>query len=56
VSVPEVLAGGDHAAIRKWRREQALEKTWRNRPDLLHGAKLTAEERKWLERLGKGRE
>jgi len=51
VSVPEVLAGGDHAAIRKWRREQALEKTWRNRPDLLEGAKLTAAERKLLAKL-----
>ncbi|MDR3735345.1 MAG: tRNA (guanosine(37)-N1)-methyltransferase TrmD [Acidobacteriaceae bacterium] len=56
VIVPEVLAGGDHAAIRKWRREQALEKTWRNRPDLLEGAKLTAVERKLLQRLEKGRE
>lgn len=33
--VPEVLLGGNHAAIRKWRREAALEKTRRNRPDLI---------------------
>lgn len=33
--VPEVLLGGNHAEIRKWRRQAALEKTARNRPDLL---------------------
>jgi tRNA (guanine37-N1)-methyltransferase len=35
--VPEVLLGGNHEAIRKWREERALEKTLRNRPDLLDG-------------------
>lgn len=33
--VPEVLLSGDHAEIERWRREAALEKTRRNRPDLL---------------------
>jgi tRNA (guanine37-N1)-methyltransferase len=33
--VPEILLSGNHAAIAKWRREQALEKTGRVRPDLL---------------------
>lgn len=33
--VPEVLQGGNHEAIRKWRREAALAKTEKNRPDLL---------------------
>lgn len=33
--VPEVLLSGDHAAIERWRRESALEKTRRMRPDLL---------------------
>jgi tRNA (guanine37-N1)-methyltransferase len=33
--VPEVLLGGNHEEIRKWRQERALEKTLRNRPDLL---------------------
>ncbi|HXF37725.1 MAG TPA: tRNA (guanosine(37)-N1)-methyltransferase TrmD, partial [Actinomycetota bacterium] len=33
--VPEVLLSGDHAAIERWRRQAALEKTRRNRPDLL---------------------
>jgi tRNA (guanine37-N1)-methyltransferase len=35
--VPEVLLGGNHEEIRRWRREKALEKTRRNRPDLLAG-------------------
>jgi tRNA (guanine37-N1)-methyltransferase len=32
--VPEVLIGGNHSEVAKWRRAQALEKTRRNRPDL----------------------
>jgi tRNA (guanine37-N1)-methyltransferase len=35
--VPEVLLGGNHEEIRKWRAARALEKTQRNRPDLLDG-------------------
>jgi len=35
--VPEVLVGGNHEDIRRWRRERGLEKTRRNRPDLLGG-------------------
>jgi tRNA (guanine37-N1)-methyltransferase len=35
MEVPEVLRSGDHAEIERWRREAALEKTRRNRPDLL---------------------
>jgi tRNA (guanine37-N1)-methyltransferase len=34
MAVPEVLVGGDHAAIERWRREAARRKTGRNRPDL----------------------
>ena len=45
LAIPEVLSGGDHAAIRRWRRERALEKTLRNRPDLLEGAELSHEDR-----------
>jgi tRNA (guanine37-N1)-methyltransferase len=37
-AVPEVLLSGDHEEIRRWRRRMALEKTRRNRPDLLSGA------------------
>lgn len=48
VAIPEVLGGGDHAAIRRWRRQMALEKTWRNRPDLLASATLTDADREYL--------
>ena len=49
--IPEVLASGDHVAIRRWRRRQALAKTWRNRPDLLEHAQLTEEERAFVDSL-----
>lgn len=51
MAVPEVLAGGDHAAIRKWRRERSLEKTFRNRPDLLEKADLSKADKAFLARL-----
>lgn len=51
VAVPEVLAGGDHLAIRRWRRQQALAKTLRNRPDLLANAALSEEDREYLASL-----
>lgn len=37
MAVPEVLLNGNHAEIEKWRHEKALEKTRKNRPDLLTG-------------------
>jgi tRNA (guanine37-N1)-methyltransferase len=46
--VPEVLLGGNHAGIARWRRQRALEKTRRNRPDLLESASLSEAERAWL--------
>ncbi|MGA7525303.1 MAG: tRNA (guanosine(37)-N1)-methyltransferase TrmD [Acidobacteriaceae bacterium] len=52
LAVPAVLTQGDHAAIRRWRRERALEKTWRNRPDLLAGAALNEADRRFLHGLG----
>jgi tRNA (guanine37-N1)-methyltransferase len=51
VAIPEVLGGGDHAAIRRWRRQMALEKTWRNRPDLLERAPLSDDDREFLSTL-----
>lgn len=51
MAVPEVLLGGHHANIMKWRREKALEKTFFRRKDLLRKAKLTREERKYVEKL-----
>jgi len=41
--VPEVLIGGNHAEVAKWRRAAALEKTRRNRPDLLREARRVAD-------------
>jgi tRNA (guanine37-N1)-methyltransferase len=52
--VPEVLLGGNHEEIRKWRRRCALEKTWRNRPELLDGAELGAEDRRVLDEIVHG--
>jgi tRNA (guanine37-N1)-methyltransferase len=46
--VPEVLLGGDHAAIRRWRLKQALGRTWLRRPELLTQRQLTDEERQLL--------
>ena len=40
--VPKVLLSGDHAAIARWRRKQALGRTWLRRPDLLAKIELTA--------------
>jgi tRNA (guanine37-N1)-methyltransferase len=55
MAVPEVLLNGDHQQIRKWRRQRALEKTLRNRPDLLDGAPLSDEDAKILARIKTGR-
>ena len=52
--VPEVLLNGNHEEIRRWRREQALKKTLRNRPDLLDGANLSEEDTKILARIRGG--
>ena len=49
--VPEVLAGGNHDDIRRWRRRKALEKTVRNRPDLLEHVPLSEEEQELVEEI-----
>jgi tRNA (guanine37-N1)-methyltransferase len=49
--VPEVLLSGDHARIDRWRREQALRRTWERRPDLLDVAELSEEDRMFLRGL-----
>lgn len=51
ITIPEALRGGDHEAIRRWRRRMALEKTLHNRPDLLDRITLTDEDRETLEEL-----
>jgi tRNA (guanine37-N1)-methyltransferase len=53
MAVPEVLMGGNHEQIRKWRRRKALEKTLRNRPDLLERQELSAEDKKFLAEITK---
>jgi tRNA (guanine37-N1)-methyltransferase len=53
--VPEVLIKGNHREIRRWRRQRALEKTLRNRPDLLDGVELSDEDSKLLARIRGGR-
>jgi tRNA (guanine37-N1)-methyltransferase len=47
-AVPEVLTSGDHGAIARWRRKQALGRTWQRRPDLLNNLKLNREDEKLL--------
>lgn len=46
--VPQVLLSGDHAAIQRWRRRQALGRTWLRRPDLLARASLAPEDKQLL--------
>src|SRR5579863_8225282 len=51
MGVPEVLASGNHEEIRRWRRRTALEKTLRNRPDLLQQPALSAEDKELLTQI-----
>lgn len=48
-NVPEVLMSGNHAQIARWRRQQALGRTWLRRPDLLDEAGLSKTDRELLE-------
>jgi tRNA (guanine37-N1)-methyltransferase len=52
--VPAVLLSGDHARIARWRRVQAIYRTWRSRPDLLDVARLTDEERRLVQEFEQG--
>lgn len=51
LAVPEVLQQGNHADIVRWRRQQALRRTWKHRPDLLLKAELSEEDRYFLAQL-----
>jgi tRNA (guanine37-N1)-methyltransferase len=55
-SVPAVLQSGNHAEIARWRRMQALGRTWQRRPDLIDEAALSKADRQLLDayRLGPG--
>lgn len=48
---PEILLSGDHARIRRWRREESLRRTFRQRPDLLEKTVLDAGDREFLAKL-----
>ena len=49
--VPEVLLSGDHAEVIRWRRQQALRRTWERRPDLLSKARLSEADKAFLRQL-----
>jgi len=49
--VPEVLLNGNHEEIRHWRRRKVLEKTFRNRPELLRQVRLSKEDQELLREL-----
>lgn len=52
LGVPEVLLGGHHGEVARWRRRAALLKTLKMRPELLERVALTDEESRWLEEAG----
>ena len=49
--VPEVLRSGHHARINRWRREQALKRTWERRPEMLEELALSPEDLAFLQSL-----
>jgi tRNA (guanine37-N1)-methyltransferase len=55
LEVPAVLLSGDHAAIARWRRMQALGRTWERRPDLLDNMVLSAADEALLEEFRRER-
>jgi tRNA (guanine37-N1)-methyltransferase len=55
-AVPAVLLSGDHAAIERWRRQQALGRTWERRPDMLRARGLDAAEWALLDEYKRGRD
>jgi len=50
-TVPDILLSGDHGKIERWRREQALKRTFDKRPDMLEKTDLTEEDLKFVESL-----
>src|SRR6202041_1578777 len=51
IPIPDALMGGNHEVIRQWRRRMALEKTLRNRPELLERISLSDEDQEILDEL-----
>jgi len=56
LSVPDVLLSGNHAAVARWRRRQALWTTWQRRPELLQTALLSAEDRAIVQEFERARQ
>lgn len=50
-TVPEILLSGNHKDIKRWRREKALETTWRKRPDMLKNAVLSDWDKEFLKNI-----
>jgi tRNA (guanine37-N1)-methyltransferase len=50
-SVPEVLLRGDHEAVRRWQRKEALRSTWLRRPELIARASLSPEDGRLLDEI-----
>jgi tRNA (guanine37-N1)-methyltransferase len=50
--VPDILLSGHHGQVARWRRQEALRRTWERRPDLLAHVQLTEEEKEFLRGLG----
>ena len=49
--VPDILLSGDHGKIEKWRREQALTRTFNKRPDMIEKAELSETDQKFIDSL-----
>jgi tRNA (guanine37-N1)-methyltransferase len=52
-TVPPVLLSGNHREIARWRRQEALRRTFSDRPELLTGARLTEDDEKFVKELRK---
>lgn len=50
-NVPDVLLSGNHAEIERWRKTESLRKTYQRRPDLLKKTRLSAEDRKIIDKI-----
>lgn len=56
MEVPAVLLSGHHARIARWRRDQAIARTYRRRPDMLENTVFTPDDKETLARLERGEE
>lgn len=56
MKIPEVLLSGHHKKIEEWKRQKAIETTYKKRPELLVNAELSKKDAEFLEKLKKGEE